>query len=140
MGETTAVAINKQLKKILIWLPLILGVCALIGLALTVRGIYDNDVAKKSDIDRVSMQVSELSKQMSDMSIRFNVFKTGDSITKLHIKVSADSLAKAVVAIEKACSRINRKVGAVAYYTQKYSTDNNNRVLPGANKFIPHNK
>lgn len=83
-------AIAKEVIKSL-W-PIILGACALIGLAITATSIYDNKVAKKEDVVVLEGKIQTLSNQVADLSVRFNAYKTDDADVKLRIKAASDSL------------------------------------------------
>jgi hypothetical protein len=97
-----------QLKKL--W-PAMLIVCALLGAGATAEGIWDNQVAKKSDIEKVLAQNALLSKQLTDMTVVFTNHRISDSIEKQTIKTA---LTAEIMANTKAISAINKKLTRLA--------------------------
>lgn len=114
----------------------ILGMLTIFGIIIAGTQIFD----KKSDkLDRLSTQVDTLIKQneasrrqLGDLSVRFNAFKVGDSITKLASKKSQDSLELVVVNIQKQCKAIGRNV-AFVIEVKKHGPHSQPTLIPVGN-------
>lgn len=122
------------------WWPVIAGIFTvgyiLIKIVSSATSTYDNEVAKKTDIEKLSKDVMALSKQVADLSNAFYKSKTEDSIDKINIKtdLKADILAtnRAVYSIQRKCDAINKNV-AFVMEVKKHGVNNPPDLVPVKN-------
>lgn len=84
-----------------------------IKLTVSLTSTYDNDVAKKSDIIALGKDVNELSKEVSDLAIRFNAYRNQDSSERVQIKNELSNHIQDYKALKK---RIFSSYGERYYY------------------------
>lgn len=94
-------AISKQLKLITKWWPTVIILCGIISASAVATSVWDNKVAKKSDIESVVTQGAKLSKQVSELADLMKDVKTVATTDKSYLNKRIDSTVKVVNSLKK---------------------------------------
>lgn len=65
----------KDIRVVKTWWPIATGICVIVIFFMGLQSLYDNKVAKKDDVEKVSIQIMKISEQLSELKIQVNDFK-----------------------------------------------------------------
>lgn len=78
----------KDLRVVKTWWPIVTGICVVIMFFMGLQSLYDNKIAKKEDVEKISNQNIEISKQLTDLKLSFNQFKQSVNTTTSQLRDS----------------------------------------------------
>lgn len=127
--DATLLAMANTIKAAKNWWPVAVFLWALIEFAVRSTSFYDNNVAKKPDVtaiekkqDAINSKIDELSKQVADLSIRFNAYKENYITEQVSVKQTADSNRRNIASL-------NRKYNYIlSFFTRPFKIVDEKRV------------
>lgn len=65
----------KDIRVVKTWWPIATGICVIVIFFMGLQSLYDNKVAKKDDVEKVSIQITKVSEQLAEIKMQVNGFK-----------------------------------------------------------------
>lgn len=80
--------LTKDLRVVKTWWPIATAATVVIMFFMGLQSLYDNKIAKKEDVEKISNQNIEISRQLTDLKLSFNQFKQDVNTTTSHLRDS----------------------------------------------------